>query len=243
MSINPELLVQPLPNHVTLRLAVPCCISLAGNSGVGKSETVFRLVKERSHMFEKEFHRIIYCQPHSLAHRNQSYIERLKAVCPSLEVCIGIPKLNELGLHIGVNPTMLIIEDMMDSVLNSQEMHDIFTKYSNHYSITCLFTLQNYFAPSKFGRSIMKNCQYRFLFYNRLEQRELNILSSQISGSARFFASNFQFLFKNFPKESGFYLLLDGFSRSNSPELFCRTKIFPNESQIIFMKNPNFQKK
>lgn len=243
MAINPELLVQPLPDNTSLKLAVPACISVSGTSGVGKSELVLGLVKHRSDLFEEEFERVIYCQPHSLASRNQSYINRLKEVCDKIEVHIGIPKVSDLGLHIGVNPSLLIVEDMMDSFLNSQEMHDICIKYSNHYKITCLFTLQNYYAPSKFGRSIMKNCQYRFLFYNRLEQRELNILSQQMTGSARFLASNFNFLFEKFPQETTFYLLLDGFSRSSSPQLFCRTKIFPNETPILFIKNPNFKKK
>lgn len=248
-EINPELLIQKLTlSPDSLKLKVPFCMALSGSSGSGKSTLVFQLIQHRDQVFDKPFHRIIYCMPSSLYPNNSEYFEKLRNVFPDVELCIGIPKLSQLGLEFNshLTPCLLILDDLMTEVMNSATMHDIFTQHSNHKCLSVCLTLQNYYCPSRFGKSIIKNCQYRILFYNRLEERELNIISSQITGNSKFLVSNFKFLFKTYPSLPSHYILIDGQYRSNIPQFFCRTFILPNASNeispLIFFVNPYYKK-
>ena len=98
--------------------------------------------------------------------------------------------------------------------------------------------MQNYYHPGKFGKSHIRNCHYRVFFYNRIEQQQMKKMSLQIADSPKFFAANFQFLRKTFPSDPSFYILIDGHSRSQIDDFWCRSKIFPDkiggEIQPIF---------
>ena len=205
------------------------------------------MVKYRKDIFTSDFHRIIYCQPEGFDLNNQNYFARLKEEFSSAEICVGIPNLSKLNLDFGHLPSLILMDDLMHSVLNSEEILDLVTKNVHHNNITVCFTLQNYYASSRFGKSIIRNCQYRVFFYNRIDQRELTSISSQIANAPNFFAGNFKFLFEKFPSEPFHYLLIDGQFRSPMSEMWCRSQIFPKEkggeiTPLIFFPNSNFRR-
>ncbi len=206
------------------------------------------LVKYRKDIFTTDFHRIIYCQPESLLSKNQTYFHRLRTEFPTIELCEGLPDIKKLNLDFNVLPTLILIDDLMSPLLQTESMVDLVTKFVHHFNISVCFTLQNYYAPSRFGKTLIKNCHYRIFFYNRIDQRELTTISSQIANAPNFLNANFKFLFDKFPNDPSHYLLIDGHSRSNLGPLWCRTHIFPKEkggeiTPIIFFPNPDFNKK
>ncbi len=206
------------------------------------------LVKFRKDIFTTDFHRIIYCQPESLSSKNQAYFNRLKSEFPMIELCEGLPNIGKLNLDFNVLPTLILIDDLMSPFLQTESMVDLVTKFVHHFNISVCFTLQNYYAPSRFGKTLIKNCHYRIFFYNRIDQRELTTISSQIANAPNFLAANFKFLFNKFPNDPSHYLLIDGHSRSNLGPLWCRSHIFPKEkggeiNPIIFFPNPDYNKK
>jgi hypothetical protein len=179
--------------------------------------------------------------------KNQEYFNRLKSEFEHIEMCIGLPNLAALNLDLGSLPSLLLIDDLMQSMLNSEEMLDLITKNVHHNNLTVCFTLQNYYASSKFGKSVIRNCQYRVFFYNRIDQRELISISSQIANAPNFLTANFQFLFEKFPNDSFHYLLIDGQFRSQASSMWCRTHIFPSNKggeiePIIFFPNPDYKR-
>jgi hypothetical protein len=213
----------------------------------GKSEFLFNLVKYRKDIFTSEFHRIIYCQPESVLSGSQDFFYRLQSEFSHLEHCIGVPNLAKLNLDYGNLPSLLLIDDLMSSVLNSEEMLDLVTKNVHHNNVTVCFTLQNYYASSRFGKSIIRNCHYRVFFYSRIDQRELNLISSQIANAPNFFMANFKFLFEKFPNDPSHYLLIDGQFRSPMSSMWCRSLIFPKEkggeiNPIIFFPNHDYKR-
>ena len=213
----------------------------------GKSEFLFNLVKYRKDIFTSEFHRIIYCQPESVLSGSQDFFNRLQSEFSHLEHCIGVPNLAKLNLDYGNLPSLLLIDDLMSSVLNSEEMLDLVTKNVHHNNVTVCFTLQNYYASSRFGKSIIRNCHYRVFFYSRIDQRELNLISSQIANAPNFFMANFKFLFEKFPNDPSHYLLIDGQFRSPMSSMWCRSLIFPKEkggeiNPIIFFPNHDYKR-
>jgi hypothetical protein len=245
--INPLLLVQKTvidENALKFKTPLLCCI--AGPSMSGKSEMLFSLVQFQKDVFSSQFQRIIYCEPHSL--KNPEFFLRLKKEFPQIEHCYGLPNLTNLNLMNNSLPCMILIDDLMVELLSSEEMLNLATKHVHHLNLTVFVTTQNYFgSTNKYGRTFIKNCQYKIFFYNRVDQREINLISSQIANSSRFFASNFEFLFKRFPNSYTHYLLIDGQFHSSTKDFWCRSNIFPESKggeikPIVFFKNPNYHK-
>lgn len=205
------------------------------------------MVKFRKDIFTSEFHRIIYCQPESVVTKNEDFLSRLRSEFTNIEHCLGVPNLSRLNLDYGNLPSLLLIDDLMTSMLNSEDILDLITKNVHHNNVTVCFTLQNYYASSKFGKSIIRNCHYRVFFYSRIDQRELTLISSQIANAPNFFSANFRFLFEKFPNAPSHYLLIDGQFRSPMSSMWCRSNIFPKEkggeiTPIVFCPNPDYKK-
>jgi hypothetical protein len=160
----------------------------------------------------------------------------------AIEVCYGLPDFNELNLQHNFLPVLLILDDLMLQVLNSAEMCELFTVFVHHKNISVIYTLQNYFAPSKFGKTISRNIHYKVLFFNRTELVELRNLSQQIMPHCpNFLHFNFQVLEQQFHNKYLQYLLIDGHSKSELSKMHVRSQIFPNEKgeiiPIIFFPN------
>jgi hypothetical protein len=234
-NINPQALVQKVPlDENSLRMQVPFAMSISGPQQSGKSEFILQLIQHREKLFTSKFVRIIYCQPELLGHSNNEFFNRLKSFFPHAELNFGLPNISKLNLDINTLPYLLIIDDLMMEFLDSAAMVDLLSIQVHHFNISTIFTLQNYFAPSKFGKTIMRNVNYNIYFYNRLDLRELRNISCQILPNCPLFMqANFNFLHKKFPNDPSHYILVDGHFRNKVPSLFVRTHIFPQEDGEI----------
>lgn len=248
-NINPKLITQEV--HISddgLKLKCPFSMIISGPSQAGKSHFMYEIVKFRNFICSQSFGRIIYCQSNSFSHKNQIFIKQLQEEFPTLELCQGLPKLAELHLTINNLPSLLLVDDLMDEVLNSISMVHLVANDVHNFNISVVFVLQNYFAHGRYGKTLVRNCHYRVFFYNQIEQLELRNISSQISTHPNFFIANFEFLSKAFPQQRSHYLLIDGHFLSSANKLWCRTHIFPQAPEhkiepIIFFPNPDYKKK
>ena len=107
----------------------------------------------------------------------------------------------------------------------SKAMVDLLTNDVHNFNITVIIVLQNYFCSGKFGKTLIRNCQYRVFFYNRIEQLELRTISTQISTVPNFFSANFEYLYKTFPSNYSHYLLIDGQFKSTGADFWCRASV------------------
>ena len=104
--------------------------------------------------------------------------------------------------------------------------------------------LQNYYATSRYGKTLSRNCSYRVFFYNRLDLTELRHISLQITpNNSTFLQSCFNFLSEKFPNHSN-YVLVDGHYRSKMSQMMVRSNIFPDPNSgeiqpIVFFSSPN----
>ena len=121
--------------------------------------------------------------------------------------------------------------------MKSNQLNEV-GKYS-----TLIFR-QNFYASSKFGKTLQRNVNYRVFFYNRLDLTELRHISLQITpNNSTFLQSCFNFLTDSFPNHSN-YVLVDGHYRSKMSQMMVRSNIFPDPESgeirpIIFFSNPN----
>lgn len=245
MSFDPTIKIQEINVEPdAFKFKCPFALSISGPSMSGKSYFILELLKNHKTMFNTSFHRVIYCQPSSLIHRSNDYFNSIKNIFPSAELVSGLPSISKLHLDLtGSLPALIIIDDLQTEFLNSVEMLELLTAQINHFSISCIFTLQSYYGKSRFGKSLLRNVTYKCFFLNRLDRRELKYISMEIAPNyPSFMESNFNFLYENFPRYSQ-YILIDGHFASTVPYLYVRSNVFPNKKDgivrpIIFFPNP-----
>jgi hypothetical protein len=112
---------------------------------VGKSHFICELIKYREELFTTKFCRIIYCQPETLNQKSDVF-NKLKEYFPNVELNYGLPNVSKLHLDLDNLPALLILDDMMQTILNSSAMVDLFTVQIHHnnirhkkYHLKCVF--------------------------------------------------------------------------------------------------------
>lgn len=208
---------------------------------------ICKLIENREELFTRSFHRIVFCQPENLSYRPSESFERLKTSFPTLELVSGLPDVSTLRLDLNTSDAkLLIIDDLQHQFLESPDMLKLLQVECHHLNISVIFTMQNFFTPAKFSRSISRNLNYKVFFYNRLDLTELRNISLQISPhNSTFLQSCFSFLVEKFPSSNGLhqYVLVDGHYQSSTPQLFVHSNIFPDPqtkeiTPLIFFPSP-----
>ena len=135
-------------------------LSVCGPTQSGKSTLIYHLIKHRDAIFSAKFKRIILCISAGSCPQHQKYIEKVRVVCPDLELVEGLPDPTQQGLTLNDDHKLLIIgekepfflfqllnfspgnyylilDDMITRVVNSEPILDIFLKHSHHSNISC----------------------------------------------------------------------------------------------------------
>ena len=215
-----------------LKFQTPCSICVSGPSQSGKSHWILQLIENRNTLFSGDFYQLIYCVPESLSLTSDPIFDRIKKCFPGAQFHPGLPDVTKLNLNFDNTPKLLIIDDLMSEFLNSYQMVKLLSVEVHHCNITTIFTLHNLFAPSKFGRTLTRNVNYKVLFSNRLDLKEMRNVSLQISNFPNFLTESFDFLNREFPNEPA-YIIIDGHIKSTLKEYFIRSQIFPAADQQI----------
>jgi len=211
-----------------LKFQTPCSICVSGPSQSGKSQWILKLLRNRQLLFNTNFYELYYCIPENLSLSPNPIFEEIKQTYPNARLHFGLPDTTKLNLNFDNTPKLLIIDDLMTEFLSSFQIVKLLSVEVHHCNITTIFTLHNLFAPSKFGRTITRNINYKVLFSNRLDIKEIRNVSLQISNQPNFLAESFEFLNKEFPQEPA-YIVVDGHIKSKLKKLFVRSQIFPSE--------------
>lgn len=189
------------------------------------------MIENRRELFSKTFERIIFCQHEDLIQKHSATFDILRRSVSNLEIVSGLPNISELRLDFSTSqsPSLIIIDDLQTEFLNSPDMLRLLCIQVHHFNISVIVTLQNFFAPSKFGRTLARNYNYKTFFYNRLDLTELRHISIQIQpNNSTFLQSCFKFLSTTYPTLHH-YIIVDGHFNSACPQLFVRSRIFPDE--------------
>jgi len=215
-----------------MKFQTPCAVCISGPSQCGKSSFIVSLIKCRDQLFDQKFEKLYYCQPPNLCTRSNPIFDEICATFPHAELVCGLPDISKLHLDVDTTSKLLILDDLMVPLLNSEEMVHLFTVQIHHANITCLFTLHNIYSQSRFSKTISRNIAYSVLFYNRLDLRELKLISNQISNNSNFLPSCFHFLMEKFADRNA-YIVIDGSYQSKMKSMFIRSNIFPTSDGSI----------
>lgn len=88
---------------------------------------------------------------------------------------------------------LIIIDDLMSKLVQSDDVLQLFTVTSHHRMASCCFISQNLFCAGKHARSISLNCVNFVLFRNPRDMRQLSSFASQIlPGKTKYCLDSFQ---------------------------------------------------
>jgi hypothetical protein len=149
---------------------------------------------------------------------------------PNLEFHEGLPdfkkvkSLNDGQFHI------IVLDDLMELIVDSVEIQNLFTKFCHHYNITCIFITQNIFAKGNCARNINLNTHIIVLFSNNRDKSQIYNIGKQILPYQN---KVFMEIYLDATSGSYDYLVIDCDPKS-SKDLQFRTNIFPGEYTICY---------
>ena len=198
----------------------------AGCTGSGKSTWLKKLLMHIDTMFEEQPTGILYCYT-----IYQSLFDEMMKSIPSLVFHRGLPSEQTIrNFAQQSSHTILVLDDMGDHVVKSQDMTDLFTKYNHHLGISTFFIVQNLYTQGKHARTIYLNCHYIILFKSLRDKGQIALIGRQILGKD--YKTMIE-AYEDVMKTPYNYLVLD-ISPHTDDRFRLRTAIFPGEETVIY---------
>lgn len=220
------------PAELMNRFIHPFSMAIIGQTMVGKSYLIKEILKYRNQLMTTHFDAIYYCIPTHLYDANQSYLEELRKVCPSIRILENEPSISLIrGNQL---PTLFIMDDMMNTVFFKKELEQLFTQASNHYSNSVIFTSQNAFN-SKRDQTIVRQLSYRVIFNKNAELRYKREMSLSFSTDPLLIDGCFAMLKKqqNISELNKKFILIDQHPKSPLADYPIRGNIMPGPDGLI----------
>jgi hypothetical protein len=194
---------------------------VAGPTGCGKTYWIHKLL--HNDMFTEKPASILYCYG-----VYQDFYDKFDI--SNLEFHEGIPSLEKVQSLNDGNFHIIVLDDLMELIVNSVEVQNLFTKYCHHYNITCIFITQNIFAKGNCAKNISINTHIMVLFTNQRDKSQIYNIGKQVLPYQN---KAFMEIYKDAISEPYDYLIIDCDPKSPK-EIQFRTKIFPNEYTICY---------
>jgi hypothetical protein len=146
----------------------------------------------------------------------------------NVEIHDGLEIIDEID---GSEPTLLILDDLMQEASEEKQVVDLFTKGSHHRNLSVIMLVQNMFHRGKFARTMSLNTHYMVLFKNPRDAGQIRVLAGQL------FPGNAQFLidaYKQATIRPHGYLLLD-FKQDTRDSLRVVSDVLPDEGGFYYV--------
>ena len=201
-------------------------ILVAGPTHCGKTYWVNRLLV--NDMFTEPAESILYCYG-----VYQKFFDQMKSdpvLASKITFQEGMPSREEIEALNDGKFHILILDDMMEHIVKSQEMQQLFTKNCHHMNISAIFISQNIFQQGPNARTISLNCHVIVLFANKRDESQIRTFARQI------YPNHWRRFIHVYETEMNYeysYLVIDC-TPSHPRELKVRTKIFPGELTHTF---------
>ena len=203
-----------------IQFNVPSSHVICGPSFSGKSEFIYKLIRNSEVLFKKPFDKIYYFYG--------VWQNNFDGVKENIEFIEGLPTQLFIENLVSSQSSLLIVDDQQQSALNSELIANIFTEYSHHKNITVILVLQNLFHQGKFARDISLNTHYFVLFKNQRDINQIKILGNQLGLKNHLYDSYIEATKNPFS-----YLLVDLSPGANN-DFMLRSNIFPEENPTIY---------
>lgn len=211
---------------MTLKFIHPFTCIVAGPTGSGKTVFVRKLLKFNQDLIEKPPQKIIWCYG---VYQN-AYTEMLSEI-PGIDFIEGFPSNFESLIDPNVR-NLLVVDDLMAECTKDAKMTSLFTRGSHHKNLSICFIVQNLFHQNRETRTISLNAQYLVMYKNPRDRSQIAHLGRQLyPGQVKYVQESYN----DATNEPYGYLLID--LKSSTPEDYrLRTKIFPDEFTVVYVK-------
>lgn len=174
-----------LKNHTTMLIAGP--------SQSGKTTLTQKIVKDRNTLFEQAFSNVFWFCAYPPKEKIDEVIYKTGAPVNILET---------------IKPeSLVIIDDYMCELKNSNELTSIMTKSVHHVPFTLIFITQNVFHKGNDTKTRRMNTTYMILFKNPHDKSQADYLGKEMFPNDKNFLSK---AFAHATQEKPFsYLLID----------------------------------
>ena len=142
-------------NTITVPFHTGSPIMVSGPTSSGKTYWTHKLLQNQ--MFTKEVKSILYCYG-----VYQDYYDDMKL--PNIEFHQGLPSLEKVQSLNDGDFHVIVLDDLMEYIIKSVDVQNLFTKFCHHYNITVIFLTQTVFAQGPCARTISINTHI-FWFY------------------------------------------------------------------------------
>jgi hypothetical protein len=212
-------------NENIVILKHPFTAIFAGPSQAGKTEFIIRLMQNINEMITPIPQNVIYC--YSIW---QEKFTRMKEILPEIKFNEGVASISEINEN---ENNLLILDDLMKESGQNDDVMDMFSKGSHHKNFSVILVSQNLFHQAKNTRTISLNAHYLVIFNNPRDKSQIKHLSRQMYPSNPLFLDD---AYEDATSTPYSYLFID-LTQTTVEEDRVRTKIFPDEDGIKYIKN------
>lgn len=195
-------------NTYDVRFKNKSTITIAGPSQSGKTTLVEKIVEKRKELFTENISNVYwYC-----AYPPKNKIE-------GIHYRIGIPQ----NILEQIEPNALvIIDDFMKELSNSNELTTIMTKAVHHLPMTLIYITQNIFSQGNDTKTRRLNTNYLIIFKNPHDKAQVDYIGRQMYPHDKLFLSN---VFDHATRQNPFSYILMDCHQSTPDEIRIRTHI------------------
>ena len=218
-----------------LKLITPFTGVISGPSGCGKTWLISKLIGNIREVTSPPITNVVY-----LYSVWQGIYDRLAED--------GVVFTRDLGLideleGLRESNVLLIIDDLETELSKSEELGNLYTKYSHHYKISVIMIVQNYFRPSGALKVVRSNSHYVWLGTHRTNLEGLPTIARQLAGHRwRDFVERYEDCtgdpegVKELPER---FLTIDIHPNSHiSPKTKYRSRVWAIPNQILYLDPP-----
>ena len=194
----------------------------------GKTYWINRLLE--NDMFTQPVSSILYCYG--------VYEEFYNKMCdnPSIRAPIqfykGIPSQEDIDNLYDGQFHIIVLDDLMEKIVKSIEMQELFTKYCHHRNMTTIMVSQNVFQKGPNARTISLNTHIHVLFANKRDEVQISILAHQLF-HLETKKNKFLTMYDEHMKQRYAYLVIDC-TPQYPMEIKVRADIFPGQLTYTF---------
>jgi hypothetical protein len=201
----------------------PTTVCISGTTNSGKTYFVKQLLENKNEMFNPPADKVMYCYGVW-----QSLFEDMEK---QLDIMFhkGLPNEETVDTFVNGNHNIIILDDLMDDVVESKGVQNMFTRGSHHKNLTVLYLNQNMYCQGKSARSINLNTHYMVLMRNPRDTSQISVLAKQTGLGKNLIQS-----YKECTSKPYGYLVVDLSPHSND-SIKLKTDILPEQYTIAYV--------
>lgn len=199
-----------------------------GPTNCGKTFWINRLLE--NDMFTKRVSSVLFC--YGVYQDFYDVMKKSVLIIPPILFHQGLPSKETIDEIADGRFHLIILDDLMEQVVKSSTMQELFTKYCHHKNLSAIMISQNVFQKGPNARTISLNTHVQVLFANKRDESQIAILANQLYRESRR-KKRFLSVYDEHMKNTYAYLVIDC-TPDHPSDIKVRTNIFPGETTITF---------